>query len=342
MVSNGEYVMGRDAVNKYGGSFMHGLNAGGNIPAYNNGGKLEGFQFKSGKAYQKKKMSGDFYGRKDHIGLQADSRSLEEALSEKERAEAEAVQKAFAEAAEDNAKIMSIIQTVAGVAVSAGISHFSGKFGAGKNAAALKKAGIPSGSLDWLKSQGLNGDTATQLLLSGSNMSHPNYQASRTILDDLSGGNTTYLTGLPRREYFGGPIRNYASGGYISGKSGIDQIPAMLSEGEYVIRASSARQIGKPMLDRINSGKFNDGGPVDKSGVSSTEESSGNTNNINISINIEGSSVKDQSGEAGFGGTGIAAGDNKKEGVKAFSEKIKQQIVSVIVEEQRPGGLLSK
>ena len=40
MVTNGEYVMGRDAVNKYGGSFMHGMNAGGSIPGFSNGGKL--------------------------------------------------------------------------------------------------------------------------------------------------------------------------------------------------------------------------------------------------------------------------------------------------------------
>ncbi|MGB0496583.1 MAG: hypothetical protein ACPGJI_09515, partial [Kangiellaceae bacterium] len=38
MVSNGEYVMSREAVNKYGGSFMHGMNAGGRIPGFAGGG----------------------------------------------------------------------------------------------------------------------------------------------------------------------------------------------------------------------------------------------------------------------------------------------------------------
>ena len=101
---------------------------------------------------------------------------------------------------------------------------------------------------------------------------------------------------MPNKCSLGGPIRKYASGGHISGKSGIDQIPAMLSEGEYVIRASSARQIGKPMLDRINAGKFNDGGAVSEiAGSSETGSTGGNTNNISISINMErGSSNKEQ------------------------------------------------
>ena len=145
-----------------------------------------------------------------------------------------------------------------------------------------------------------------------------------------------------RQEYYGGPIRQYASGGYISGKSGIDQIPAMLSEGEYVIRASSARQIGKPMLDRINSGKFNDGGPIEKvADNSETSGSSGNTNNINISVNIEGGSTKGESKSSDRGGVDVAAGGANQEGSLALADKIKQQVLSVIVEEQRPGGLLS-
>ena len=40
MVTNGEYVMGRDAVKRYGGGFMHRLNAGGEIPGYNAGGDI--------------------------------------------------------------------------------------------------------------------------------------------------------------------------------------------------------------------------------------------------------------------------------------------------------------
>lgn len=49
-----------------------------------------------------------------------------------------------------------------------------------------------------------------------------------------------------------------AAGGYISGAGGpmSDSIPAMLSNGEYVIRADSVKKYGKDFLDSINSGRF--------------------------------------------------------------------------------------
>ena len=135
---------------------------------------------------------------------------------------------------------------------------------------------------------------------------------------------------------------HFANGGYISGKSGIDQIPAMLSEGEYVIRASSARQIGKPMLDRINAGKFNDGGIVDKMEESQEASgTSGNTNNINISINIEGGSTNEQSNSSDNSPVSKNSGGQEKDKFSNMAKKIKDQVLSVIVEEQRPGGLLS-
>ena len=48
----------------------------------------------------------------------------------------------------------------------------------------------------------------------------------------------------------------FASGGYISGPgSGTsDSIPAMLSNGEYVVRASAVERLGVPFLDRLNYG----------------------------------------------------------------------------------------
>jgi TP901 family phage tail tape measure protein len=150
----------------------------------------------------------------------------------------------------------------------------------------------------------------------------------------------TFNRNIPN-QFYGGPIRKYANGGYISGKSGIDQIPAMLSEGEYVIRASSARQLGKPMLDQINAGKFNDGGAVTElSNKSETSPSSGNTNNINISINMDrgGSSQKSKDSS----GQNPAERSTEEQNSAALADRIKQQVVAVIVEEQRPGGLLNE
>ncbi len=74
----------------------------------------------------------------------------------------------------------------------------------------------------------------------------------------------------------------FATGGYISGAGTAtsDSIPAMLSNGEYVIKASAVRQYGRTMLDRINSGsyerlrvsvpKFATGGYVGSTGAKAT------------------------------------------------------------------------
>jgi TP901 family phage tail tape measure protein len=67
----------------------------------------------------------------------------------------------------------------------------------------------------------------------------------------------------------------FASGGYISGPGTptSDSIPAMLSDGEYVIKASSVNKFGTQFLDSVNSGqlpKFRLGGMVMDGGRSSS------------------------------------------------------------------------
>ncbi|MCC8937423.1 hypothetical protein H8A99_13305 [Bradyrhizobium sp. Arg68] len=63
----------------------------------------------------------------------------------------------------------------------------------------------------------------------------------------------------------GGEIRrNLDGGGHVSGPGTTtsDSIPAMLSDKEYVIKASSAQKIGRANLDWLNSGNFAGGGEV--------------------------------------------------------------------------------
>ena len=56
-----------------------------------------------------------------------------------------------------------------------------------------------------------------------------------------------------------------ASGGYISGPGGPtdDRIPAMLSHGEYVVKADSVKKYGRGTLDAINNG-YSTGGAIQK------------------------------------------------------------------------------
>ena len=63
-------------------------------------------------------------------------------------------------------------------------------------------------------------------------------------------------------------LKKAATGGYISGPGTgtSDSIPAMLSNGEYVIRSAAVDMIGRPALDALNAGRvpeFSGGGSVD-------------------------------------------------------------------------------
>ena len=73
------------------------------------------------------------------------------------------------------------------------------------------------------------------------------------------GGNTGGLLGGLFGNLFGkakgGPIKQYSTGGYVSGGSGTkDDVPAMLTDGEYVIRKSAVDRYGLSMLNMLNSG----------------------------------------------------------------------------------------
>jgi TP901 family phage tail tape measure protein len=70
----------------------------------------------------------------------------------------------------------------------------------------------------------------------------------------------------------GGLIRRYASGGEVlqmypfggpisgPGTGTSDSIPALVSNGEYIVKADAVRKYGVSMLDRVNAGRFASGG----------------------------------------------------------------------------------
>jgi len=85
---------------------------------------------------------------------------------------------------------------------------------------------------------------------------------------------------------FGGMVKKLAGGGSVigAGTSTSDSIPALLSNGEYVIKASSVRMLGTNILDSINAGRFAfaDGGVV-APGISSLPEAHpASSNNVNV------------------------------------------------------------
>ena len=85
-----------------------------------------------------------------------------------------------------------------------------------------------------------------------------------SILDSISDVSNQMMTNMLFSKMGGGAGR-YASGGVVTGGSGYkDDVPTMMSGGEYVIKKSSAQKIGYGTLNAINSGGmpgFQSGGP---------------------------------------------------------------------------------
>ena len=142
----------------------------------------------------------------------------------------------------------------------------------------------------------------------------------------------------------GGQIKKFAAGG-----SSVDDIPALLMAGEFVIKKDIVSMYGKQFFDDLNKGrikKFAEGGPVGNSTSSSSSVPASNpsayspVNNINITVNVakEQSQVVSQN-ENSSG----SEEDGKEETVKnkELAEKIKGQVIRVLTEQQRPGGMLS-
>jgi hypothetical protein len=113
---------------------------------------------------------------------------------------------------------------------------------------------------------------------------------------------TNWLIGAKKGWGFQKTTLKKADGGYISGPGTptSDSIPARLSNGEYVIRASAVSQYGTSFLDKVNEKRFALGGLANSQkfnvpsiggnyriGASNADNSSFNDNsvyNINVSV----------------------------------------------------------
>jgi len=140
--------------------------------------------------------------------------------------------------------------------------------------------------------------------------------------------------------------RGYAKGG-VANK---DTIPALLMDGEYVIKKDMVNFYGKNFFDKLNTGrvkKFAEGGSVGNQGGysdSSTSATTNNTNNINITVNVAKDGGSTESKEENSNKKNPTTEKERQEETdrnRLLSERIKSEVVKVINQEQRPGGLLS-
>jgi TP901 family phage tail tape measure protein len=100
-----------------------------------------------------------------------------------------------------------------------------------------------------------------------------NYQGKQ--YNKESTGTGFYGTGSEDRKFWyiqkadGGHIKHFEPGGNVRGPGTgtSDSIPAYLSNGEYVIKASSVAKYGTETFDALNAGRFANGGSVSKMGT---------------------------------------------------------------------------
>ena len=318
MLTGGEFVMRKSAVQKYGTSNLERMNNGGMfIPGTRGGGAISGDDALRAFANQsttsgatdalKGSRSSAFINLEDEsqklsrYALLGDDTINQEVRGAKMQAfdilknksDFEKQQKE-AEKQQKKALVRQMIGTVAAGALSYGVGKIAGPKIAGAGAA----GGAPK--LD-LMSQ--------------------------------AAGKTQFLSGaeafkMPGQAY-GGMIRRYASGGPT------DDIPAMLMSGEYVMNRGASRKYGKQFLDSMNQGRaprFADGGEVTPSAPTTTTESNAKMmGDVNISINVTGqNSQSETQGSSNQGGV-----DYKK-----MSERIKSVVLETLNEEKRLGGSL--
>ena len=135
-----------------------------------------------------------------------------------------------------------------------------------------------------------------------------------------------------------------------------DTIPALLTGGEYVINKDAVDNYGRRFFDDLNYkriNKFADGGYVgtpqniQDQNSQSQQNNASIANNINISVNVSPNGTvstntqQSQQNTNSSNKTSTGMESDVQQG-KALAEKIKAEVIKVISQQQRPGGLLRK
>ena len=179
------------------------------------------------------------------------------------------------------------------------------------------------------------GAPALKSLFGGSSKTKVGGQQATAVGDFGKGYGYKYATYVKNGGFIG-----YANGGY----SNRDDVPAMLMGGEYVMKKDSVNTYGRGFFDKLNSGKikkFADGGMVgdNLTDINNKKTSENNLeNNINITVNVNGS---DSNVQMNSENSAMSSAEGQAKAIK-FADQLKAEIIKVIVQQQRPGGLLTK
>ena len=341
MLSAGEYVMRKSAVQKYGAENIAKMNDGGIfLPGVRGGSAISGYDQLSKFANQTTTSGAtdilqgtgstayanleDQSSRLSRFGLMNEDTIKGEVTSAQQQGLDLIAKREAYRTQQRKAMQQQIISTVASIAVA---------YGAGKLRSAMKTK--PTTKLDYGQNNfkgGIENLNNTVLNNQGLANAIPNDKFESLYFNSAPRVGVGNAIGY-RGGAYGGMIAGFNNGGGPT-----DDIPALLMGGEYVMNRATTRKYGKQYLDSMNTGRarFADGGEV---GMDATVESSDSKAKVdsktgtavNISINVSGSSSSTESqGQTSQGGV-----DYKKMG-----ERIKAVVLETINEEKRLGGAL--
>ena len=311
MLTGGEFVMRKSAVQKYGaanlakmnsgGIFLPGVRGGGNITGYD---QLRAFANQTTTSGATDVLRGggssafinleDQSSRLSRFALLGDDTINQEIRSAQEQGLDIIAKREAYRTQQRKAFQQQLVGTIASAALNAGIGKLT-------NMASIKSQ-----------------------VIKGSGGIEP-YNILGHSITPVNPTMTPYkVTGA-----YGGLMRRYAMGGPT------DDIPALLMSGEYVMNRGATSKYGRRLLDSMNQGRaprFADGGEVGVANPTTTTESNAKmTGDVNISINVTGqNSQTETQGNTSQGGI-----DYKK-----MSERIKAVVLETINEEKRLGGAL--
>ena len=359
LLTGGEFVMRRSAVERYGPEFMSALNAG-RVQGFANGGMFTPGSFGQGAirgssnllSFATQSFTGGgfdrigggkglafaslepqsgrltMFGRRNSPMFQREQQSKQEAFGLFARQSQLEAQLKEQRKQERKAFLGSIIGLVSSIALS---EITSGIFGGKKGSKIPKAQIVPEGLAQdisdikrALRSMPINVGGAGTGFVGGEN--------NLIFGPQFKGPPSNRVTGivqgvLPARGEYGG---SYATGGYISPSAGIDNVPAMLSGGEFVMNAAATQRIGRGNLAAANSGAT---GGDDKQAVIDRLDQliavSSDTGETVVNITINSDGTETQSG-------------NAEEDQQNLAKKIKDVVKQTISDEKRLGGSLRR
>ena len=120
---------------------------------------------------------------------------------------------------------------------------------------------------------------------------------------------------------------------------GGDNVPALLTGGEYVINKDSVGKYGVDFFEQLNANRYRTGGYVGDSSPQTGSNLGGvgeSTNNINITVNVD----KGNGALTNIESSSDGSSASEEQRSKALAEKVNSAVINTIIEQKRPGGLL--